>query len=210
MDDDAGVRRALSRVLREDGFDVMAFESATQFIDRADAGDGSCIVLDVSMPDVDGLQLQEQLAGAGARLPIVFVSGHADVPMCARAMKNGAVDFLTKPVDAHALVTTVRMAIDRFDAERCARSEAEALKERFHRLTEREREVLDAVVRGRLNKQIAAELNLVEQTVKFHRARLMEHMQARTVAELMLMAARLGLGVESAVSSPEDPGTGRH
>lgn len=202
VDDDAGVRRALSRVLREDGFDVMAFESATQFIDRADAADGSCIVLDVAMPNVDGLQLQEQLASAGARLPIVFVSGHADVPMCARAMKNGAVDFLTKPVDAHALVTTVRRAIDRFDAERCARSEAEALKERFHRLTEREREVLDAVARGRLNKQIAAELNLVEQTVKFHRARLMEHMQARTVAELMLMAARLGLGAESAVSSP--------
>lgn len=198
VDDDEGVRRALSRVLREEGFEVETFDSADRFLGQMPVREASCLVLDIAMPGVDGLQLQDQLHRGGVDLPIVFVSGEADVPMSVRAMKNGATDFLTKPVHSHALVAAVRGAIAQWERARGSLAEERELRERYGRLSEREREVLAAVVHGKLNKQIAADLDLVEQTVKFHRARLMEHMQARTVAELVLMAAKLGFGAAPA------------
>ena len=193
VDDDPGVLRALSRVLREEGWRVETFESAEAFLARHDGVIEGCLVLDVTMPGLDGLELQRRLAEAEQPLPIVFVSGHGDIPMSVRAMKAGATDFLTKPVSAQALVAAVRTAFDRDASARRARAETAKLRQRLASLTPREREVLAALAAGRLNKQIAADLGVVEQTVKFHRARIMERMQARTVAELMHIAARLGV-----------------
>ena len=194
VDDDLGVLRALSRVLREEGWEVETFESAEAFLARhADPGQG-CLVLDVTMPGLDGLELQRRLAEAGQSLPIVFVTGHGDIPMSVRAIKAGAADFLTKPLQAQALVAAVRAAIEQDASLRQARAETAELRQRLAGLTPRERDVLAAVAAGKLNKQIAGDLGVVEQTVKFHRARIMERMRAKTVAELMHIAARLGIG----------------
>ena len=201
VDDDPGVRRSLSRVLREAGFDVQAYESAEAFLARPDATSRGCLVLDVSMPGLNGLDLQSRLAQARQSMPIVFLTGHGDIPMSVRAIKAGAVDFLTKPVASATLIAAVRAAIDQDAAARLADAEAAELARRFASLTAREHEVLAALVAGKLNKQIADDLDVVEQTVKFHRARIMERMQARTVAELMHMAARLGVGSPIAGSS---------
>ena len=193
VDDDPGVLKALSRVLREAGWRVETFESAEAFLARHDQGAEGCLVLDVTMPGLDGLALQRRLAEAGQRLPIVFVTGHGDIPMSVQAIKAGAADFLTKPVQARELLAAVRSAIEQYESAREARAETADLRRRLDSLTPREREVLVALVAGRLNKQIAADLGVVEQTVKYHRARVMERMQARTVAELMHFAARLGV-----------------
>jgi FixJ family two-component response regulator len=200
VDDDLGVRRSLSRVLREAGFDVQAYESAEAFLARPDATSRGCLVLDVSMPGLNGLDLQSRLLQARESMPIVFLTGHGDIPMSVRAIKAGAADFLTKPVASEALLAAVRAAIDQNAAARQADAQAAELARRFASLTAREREVLAALVAGKLNKQIADDLGVVEQTVKFHRARIMERMQARTVAELMHMAAKLGIG--SPVAGP--------
>jgi len=194
VDDDPAVRKALSRVLREDSWKVEAYESAEAFIARADAGTRGCLVLDVTMPGLDGLELQRLLAQAGHAPPIVFVTGHGDIPMTVRALKAGAADFLTKPVPADDLLAAVRQAIAQAEAADLSSEKDADAERRLAMLTPREREVLVAVARGKLNKQIAGDLGIVEQTVKFHRARIMERMQAHTVAELMRMAARLGLG----------------
>ncbi len=151
-------------------------------------------MLDVTMPGLDGLELQHRLAAAGESLPIVFVTGHGDIPMSVRAIKAGAGDFLTKPVQAQVLVAAVHAAIDHDASVRQALAETAELRQRLASLTPREREVLAALAAGRLNKQIAADLGVVEQTVKFHRARIMERMQAKTIAELMHIAGRLGIG----------------
>ena len=193
VDDDPGVRKSLRRVLSEDGWIVETFDSAEAFLARPNRADGACLVLDVTMPGLDGLQLQCYLTEMGQTLPIVFLTGHADIPMSVRAMKAGAGDFLTKPVSAKALLSAVRAAISNDLSARQARSEIAQFEQRFATLTAREREVLAALVKGRLNKQIAGDLGIVEQTVKFHRARIMDRMQARTVAELMHIAARLGI-----------------
>jgi FixJ family two-component response regulator len=194
VDDDPGVLTALSRVLREEGWRVETFASAAAFLaSRRDPVCGGCLVLDVSMPGLDGLDLQRRLIEAGDSLPIVFVTGHGDIPTSVQAMKGGAVDFLTKPVRAAALAAAVRAAIERHAAERNSRAEMDALRQRVATLTPREREVLAAVAAGKLNKQIAADLGIVEQTVKFHRANIMERMQVKTVAELMHVTARLGI-----------------
>ena len=160
---------------------------------RAGSKRAGCLVLDVTMPGLDGLELQRRLARDGQALPIVFLTGHGDIPMSVQAIKAGAVDFLTKPVRSEALLER-RARGDRAGGVGDARPAPEiaAFERRLATLTPREREVLVAVVKGRLNKQIAGDLGIVEQTVKFHRARIMERMQARTVAELMHMAARLG------------------
>jgi FixJ family two-component response regulator len=200
VDDDLGVRRSLSRVLREAGFDVQAYESAEAFLARPDATSRGCLVLDVSMPGLNGLDLQSRLLQARESMPIVFLTGHGDIPMSVRAIKAGAADFLTKPVASEALLAAVRAALDQNAAARQADAQAAELARRFASLTAREREVLAALVAGKLNKQIADDLGVVEQTVKFHRARIMERMQARTVAELMHMAAKLGIG--SPVAGP--------
>jgi FixJ family two-component response regulator len=215
VDDDPGVLKALSRVLREEGWNVEAFASAEAFLARAERPADGCLVLDVMMPGLDGLALQRRLAEAEESLPIVFVSGHGDIPMSVKAIKAGASDFLTKPVQAQALVAAVRAAIERESARRNAGLDTAELRRRLASLTPREREVLAALMAGRRNKQIAGDLGVVEQTVKFHRARIMERMQATNVAELMHMAARLGIGSPSAKGgmqggfskdSPKQPG----
>jgi FixJ family two-component response regulator len=188
-------------VLREEGWRVETFESAEAFLAWHERVAEGCLVLDVTMPGLDGLELQRRLAEMGQGLPIVFLTGHGDIPMSVRAMKAGATDFLTKPVPAQALVAAVRTAIERDASARQARAETAALRQRLASLTSREREVLAALAAGKLNKQIAADLGVVEQTVKFHRARIMERMQARTVAELMHIAAQLGVRAASASES---------
>jgi FixJ family two-component response regulator len=197
VDDDPGVLKALSRVLREEGWGVETFASAEAFLARNERPAEGCLVLDVSMPGQDGLALQQRLAAAGALLPIVFVTGHGDIPMSVQAIKAGASDFLTKPVQAQALVAAIRAAIEQDLSARNADADAVELRQRLANLTPREREVLGAVAAGRRNKKIAGDLGVVEQTVKFHRARIMEKMQAASVAELMHMAARLGIGSTS-------------
>jgi FixJ family two-component response regulator len=194
VDDDPGVLTALSRVLREEGWQVETFASAEAFLaSHRDPARGGCLVLDVSMPGLDGLDLQRRLIETGDSLPIVFVTGHGDIPTSVRAMKGGAVDFLTKPVRAAALAAAVRAAIERHASQQSSRAGMDALRQRAATLTPREREVLAAVAAGKLNKQIAADLGIVEQTVKFHRAHIMERMQVKTVAELMHVTARLGI-----------------
>ena len=197
VDDDDGVRQAVARVLREAGWNVQAFASAEAFLARPVGGAGHCLVLDVSMPGLDGLALQRRLAEEEEVMPIVFITGHGDIPMTVRALKGGASDFLTKPVQTQALVSAVRTAIEHDASARRARAEAAEIRRRFESLTSREREVLALLAGGSLNKQIAAALGVVEQTVKFHRARIMERMEAKTVAELMHIAARLDIGAPS-------------
>ena len=174
VDDDLAVLKALSRVLREEGWGVEVFASAEAFLARSGRPAVACLVLDVSMPGLDGLELQQRLTAAGESFPIVFVTGHGDIPMSVRAIKAGASDFLTKPVRAQALVVAIHAAIEEYRAERGALADNEALRRRFASLTPREREVLAAVTAGRRSKEIAFDLGIVEQTVKFHRARIME------------------------------------
>jgi FixJ family two-component response regulator len=202
VDDDAGVRRSLSRVLSEGGFAVEAYDSAEAFLAREDALSYGCLVLDVTMPGLDGLALQSHLAERGRTLPTVFLTGHGDIPMSVRAMKAGATDFLTKPVASDVLLAAVRTALDDNSIARQAHADTDDLARRYESLTPREREVLMAVARGKLNKQIAADLGVVEQTVKFHRARIMQRMNAHTVAELMHMTAKLSIGSPSDTSTP--------
>ncbi len=209
VDDDLAVCKALARVLREEGWNVEIFESAEAFVARPDRRTPACIVLDVTMPGLDGLELQRRLTEEGQTLPIVFLTGHGDIPMSVQAIKAGAADFLTKPVKAEALISAVRAAIQQASMYRQSRAEIAGFEQRFATLTSREREVLAAVVSGRLNKQIAGDLGIVEQTVKFHRARIMERMQARTVAELMHMAARLGVEAAAPDARPATDGSSR-
>ncbi len=212
VDDDPSVLKALSRVLREEGWNVETFESAEAFLGRREDQAHGCLVLDVTMPGVDGLELQRRLAATGESLPIVFVTGHGDIPMSVRAIKAGATDFLTKPVRAEVLVLAVHAAIDHHASVRQGLAETAELRQRLASLTPREREVLKALTAGRLNKQIAADLGVVEQTVKFHRARIMERMRAKTVAELMHIAGRLGVDslAPSAASAGSAPGSAQN
>jgi len=198
VDDDAAVRKSLARVLHEAGYGVEEFDSAEAFLARVEPPSEGCIVLDVTMPGLDGLELQARLRQAGRELPIVFLTGYGDIPMSVAAIKSGATDFLTKPVPSKVLVDAVRAAIEQAASERGARADLALQRSRLATLTPREREVLQGLVKGRLNKQIAGDLGVVEQTVKWHRAHIMERMQARTVAELMHIAARLGVDGSSA------------
>jgi len=194
VDDEPAVLNALSRQLRTNGWRVESFESAEAFLEHRKPQAMACLVLDVSLPGLDGIELQRQLLETREALPIVFLTGHGDIPMSVRAMQAGASNFLTKPVTAADLCAAIRRAMDEDTKARSARAEADRLGHRFARLTTREREVFEAVAAGKLNKQIAGELGIVEQTVKFHRARVMERMQAHTSAELMRMAAKLAIG----------------
>ena len=191
VDDDELLVRALVRLLREEGLAARGYESAEAFLADLDPVASGCLLLDVHLPGLDGLALQRRLAEQGAALPIVFLTGHGDIPMTVTAVKAGAVDFLTKPVDAAKLVAAVRAALAHERDARAAATRSAELRRRHASLTPREREVLDRLVAGRLNKQIAADLGIVEQTVKFHRARIMERMQAHALAELMHLTASL-------------------
>lgn len=194
IDDDPSVRTALARLLGLQGWRVQSFASAEAFLARDDVSPAACLVLDVALPGLDGLDLQRQLSADESAPPIVFLTGHGDIPMSVRAIKRGAVDFLTKPVAGDVLVAAVRAAIEQHAATARARAEVVDLRARYDGLTEREREVLAALAEGKLNKQVAADLGIVEQTVKFHRARIMARMRASSAAELMLIAAKLDLG----------------
>jgi FixJ family two-component response regulator len=191
VDDDRHVAKALARLLREHGFQTATFETAEAFLAWPDASAPGCLLLDVNLPGLDGLALQRSLAKDGAALPIVFLTGHGDIPMSVQAVKAGAVDFLTKPVAAETLLAAVRAGVAQDALARQALAESAALRQRYARLTAREREVLAGVAAGNLNKQIAGELGITLATVKFHRARIMERMQARTAAELMHLVAGL-------------------
>jgi FixJ family two-component response regulator len=196
VDDDASVRRSTERLVRPLGFGVQTFASAREFLDGARLERPGCLVLDVRLPGLSGLDLQRELARRGVEIPIIFLTGHGDIPMTVRAMKAGAVEFLTKPVKSRDLLGAIRGAIERGRVSHQARREVEALRERYERLTPREREVLPLVVAGLLNKQIAGELAASERTVKFHRAHIMKKMQAESLAELVRMVERLGLGAQ--------------
>lgn len=188
VDDEPAVLRAIARMLRADGWRVETFESAEAFLDRHDGRSG-CVVLDVDLPGLDGLQLQRQLHDRGDALPIVFLTGRGDIPMSVKAMKAGAVDFLTKPVGAETLSAAVRAALAEHAAAARHKRDGELVRQRIAQLSERERQILDAIADGKLNKQIAYELGVVEQTVKYHRARLMRRLDAKSLAELMHLVA---------------------
>jgi FixJ family two-component response regulator len=191
VDDDASMRRSLERLLRSFGYAVEGYASAAAFLDRSPATDLACLVLDLRMPGMDGLDLQGRLAARGDDLPIVFVSGHGDVPSSVRAMKAGALDFLTKPFDESVLRAAIERALDWHAERRASRAGLDALRARFETLTPREREVSREVAEGRLNKQIAERLGTSEKTIKVHRARVMEKLGARSVVELVRIVDRL-------------------
>ena len=193
VDDELSVRQSLSHLLRAAGFNVAAFVSAQEFLDHYDASSPGCLILDLSMPGLNGLELQEALAAKGSTLPIVFLTGHGDLPSSVRAMKRGAVDFLGKPVDAADLIEAVRVGIEKDRIARQIENELAEIRRRLATLTPREYEVLCHVLSGKLNKQIAADLGTVEKTIKVHRARVMQKVEARSLAELVRLAQRVGI-----------------
>jgi len=197
VDDDASVRKGLGRLMRSAGYHAETFESAEAFLAHPSADLPACLILDVMMPGITGPALQERLAIDGSLLPIVFLSGHADVPTSVRAMKHGALDFLQKPVEDHILLQAVEVALERSARTRAESGEIAGILSRLELLTPREREVLEQVITGALNKQIAATLAIAEKTVKIHRAQVMRKMQAGSVAELVRRAARVGIGPDT-------------
>jgi len=190
VDDYAPVRRSMVRLLRAAGFVVAAFASAEEFLAQYDPQTLGCLVLDVAMPTLNGLELQSRLIKLGSLLPIIFLTGASDIPESVRAMKQGASDFLTKPLDDEELLAAVRVAIEKHSALRREQAELSEIRGRLVTLTPREREVLDHVVAGKLNKQIADDLGTVEQTIKVHRAHVMEKMRVQSVAELVRLMER--------------------
>ena len=195
VDDYAPVRKATLRLLRAAGFVVAAFASAKEFLAEYDPGVWGCLVLDLAMPAVSGLELQRILAEKGSFLSIIFLTAHGDIPKSVQAMKHGASDFLTKPVNDEDLLAAIRAAIEKSRDLRQEQSELSEIRARLATLTPREREVLEYVVVGKLNKQIAGDLGTVEQTIKIHRAHLMQKMRVRSVAELVRLTQRCGISV---------------
>jgi len=193
VDDELGMLKALKRLLNAEGFHVRTFASANEFLERSDSEHVDCLVLDVTMPGLSGLELQEHLNRAGPRLPIVFLTGQGDIPMSVRAMKAGAVNFLTKPVDEAELLAAVRAALAQAARQQTERTALASERSRLETLTPRELEVLGHVIAGKLNKQIAADLGTSEQTIKVHRMRITAKMEMASVAELVRAAERLGV-----------------
>jgi FixJ family two-component response regulator len=194
VDDDSAVRNAVFNLLRSVGLTCQAFATADDFIQNVDRTRTGCVVMDVRMPRMSGLDAQQVLAEHGVDLPLIFITGHADIPVVVRAMKAGAIEVFGKPFDNQALIDAVHRAIDRDREKREARESLAALRDRFETLTAREREVMALVVAGRLNKQAASELGTTEKTIKAHRAQVMRKMAAMSLPELVRMADRLREG----------------
>jgi FixJ family two-component response regulator len=193
VDDDAGMRNALARLFRSAGHEAEAFASPREFLGRLPCAGAACLVLDISMPEMSGPELQDLMAEKGIALPIVFLTGHGDIPASVRAMKKGAADFLLKPVDGDVLLQVVDAALQRHAAGLARHDELQAIAGRAARLSAREREVMQHVIRGRINKQIAAELGISVKTVKAHRGRVMAAMGYRSLAELVRACQLAGL-----------------
>ena len=193
VDDDAAVRKAVSRLLRSAGIAVAVFESPAEFLAQHDPATPGCLVLDLAMPGFDGLRLQTTLRETGSILPIIFLTGHGDVSKSVQAMKGGAFDFLTKPVNAKNLLPAIRAAIERDAVARREQAKLSEIYARLDTLTPRERELLEHVVAGKLNKQIACDLGITEATVKMHRARVIAKMKVQSVAELARLTERCGI-----------------
>jgi len=193
VDDDSSVCTSLKRLLKSAGWDVATFASAREFLDYNHPEKPSCVILDIRLPDLSGLDLQDQMAAAGLSMPIIFITGHGTVPMSVRAMKAGAVDFLEKPFDQKILFDAVKKAVEKDTKAREDRAIKSEVKSLYETLSPREREVFSWVITGMLNKQIAAELGIAEKTVKVHRAQVMRKMQVVSVAEMVRLAELLGI-----------------
>ena len=194
VDDDASFRTAIERRLKLAGYDVATYASAQDLLDVAPSDDQpGCILLDVQIPGLSGPELQSRLIASGSTLPIIFLTGHADTATTVRTIKAGAEDFLTKPVSSELLLDAIERALVRQDAARSQRSRLDSFRAHLATLTQRERQVFDLIVRGRINKQIAYELGTTERTVKAHRHQVMEKMQVHSLAELVSIAERLGI-----------------
>jgi FixJ family two-component response regulator len=193
IDDDPLYRSSTERLVRSVGFRVLGFKSAKDFLDSQRLNVPSCLLLDVRMPGISGLDLQQELSEAGVKLPIIFVTGYGDIPMSVQAIKAGAIEFLTKPFRDQVLLDAIAQAIGRDRAARDQRARNADLRRRYESLSPREREVFRGVVAGMLNKQIAAEIATTERTVKFHRGQIMRKMQVRSLAELVRTADTLGV-----------------
>ncbi len=193
IDDDESVRESLDLLLRASGFSVETFASASAFLARPPIEAPACLVLDVNLPTMSGLDLQSELGKSQAGVPIIFITGNGDIPMSVRAMKAGAAEFLTKPFREHELLGAIESALQRSQATRGGAAEADLLQARYALLTQRETQVMVLVVEGLLNKQIAAELGIAQPTIKAHRGRVMRKMKAASLADLVRMAGKLGL-----------------
>ena len=195
VDDDPSVREGLQSLLRSAGWRIETFASAQEFLRRTRAETPSCLILDLQLPDLSGLDLQKRMAEVDWGIPIVFLTGHGNIPASVRAMKAGAVEFLTKPVEEQDLLRAIQEAIERDRHARQHKAGMLELQQRYESLTLREREVMQQVISGLLNKQVAAELNITEFTVKIHRAHVMQKMRADSLAHLVRMAETLGIGL---------------
>jgi two-component system response regulator FixJ len=197
VDDDAAVRAALSTLLTSAGFNVQTYAGAAEFLDRYDPEQPGCLVLDIRMPGMGGLDLQEKLSALGILLPVIIVSGHADVSTAVRALKRGALDLLEKPFDPQVLLARVREAIERDAIARREDAERSGIAERLAELTSREREIMDLLLAGKANKVIAIDLGISERTVEFHRANIMKKMHARSLTQLINLVRPSGSGVSN-------------
>jgi FixJ family two-component response regulator len=201
VDDDISVRESLEALIRFEGLEVQTFSSAQEFLEHPRTSSPSCMVLDISLPGLNGLELQKRVSSEHRDMPIIFITGHGDIPMTVQAMKAGAVEFLTKPFADHVLLNAIRNAVGRSRAVLAREEELRSLKERHAQLTPREREVMALVVVGFMNKQIAGELGISEITVKAHRGCMMRKMNANSLAELVNMSARLRLPQSTAAKT---------